>query len=412
MDSTDKKTPRLKAVKQIALFLIFLLPTAYIAFQLFLILVNRPYTTQTAIKYTISDAVTSKAFMDMPQENITYNGGVLSYLKENGEKVSPGNVLAEVFANNEQAQSRALSKQLTKEADLLKSAAASTVGVNIETLLEQKLSKGYALIELLDSKQYSTINHIKSDLQLATNKLQIATKEVSDFNASIDALTSAAAAASDAAGAFETVNAPRVGYFVSAERSMPPVFTSQQLAEITPLELKTANVTIAEDAESNVMGRLIYDYRWKCYMSVNLKQSEKFIEGKEISLKFPEVSDARIPARIEKVETDTANDAAKITITSDYMNKEIISFKGSKAQAIFGDFEGLRLDKSALRILNGEPGVYVKYGNTAEYRKIKILFEDENYILTPLTYEKGVNELKMYDEVIIGGRNIEEGKTM
>ena len=64
----------------------------------------------------------------------------------------------------------------------------------------------------------------------------------------------------------------------------------------------------------------------------------------------------------------------------------------------------------ALHIVDGERGVYVKYGNLQRFRKITILFEDENYLLVPADGQVGTdNEVRLYDEVIVEGPNLQDG---
>ena len=49
--------------------------------------------------------------------------------------------------------------------------------------------------------------------------------------------------------------------------------------------------------------------------------------------------------------------------------------------------------------MNGQRGVYVKYGDLQRFRRITILYEDDN-------------ELRLYDEVIVEGSNLQDGKLL
>ena len=52
--------------------------------------------------------------------------------------------------------------------------------------------------------------------------------------------------------------------------------------------------------------------------------------------------------------------------------------------------------------MNGQRGVYVKYGDLQRFRRITILYEDDTYILVPEGGKVGEdNELRLYDEVIV-----------
>ena len=67
-------------------------------------------------------------------------------------------------------------------------------------------------------------------------------------------------------------------------------------------------------------------------------------------------------------------------------------------------YEGIRIDKAALHIVNGQRGVYVKYGNLQRFLKITTLYENDSYILVPEDGKLGsANEVRLYDEIIVQG---------
>ena len=73
----------------------------------------------------------------------------------------------------------------------------------------------------------------------------------------------------------------------------------------------------------------------------------------------------------------------------------------------------IRIDKEALHIVDGQRGVYVKYGNLQRFLKIETLYEDENYILIPDNGKLGTdNEVRLYDEIIVQGTNLQDGKLL
>ena len=93
------------------------------------------------------------------------------------------------------------------------------------------------------------------------------------------------------------------------------------------------------------------------------------------------------------------------------MNADILSLGIETARIDLKTYEGIRLDKAALHIVEGNRGVYVKYGNLQRFLKITILYEDENYILIPADGQLGTdNEVRLYDEIIVQGKNLQDGK--
>jgi hypothetical protein len=95
------------------------------------------------------------------------------------------------------------------------------------------------------------------------------------------------------------------------------------------------------------------------------------------------------------------------------VNAEILSFGVETAQIDLKTYEGIRIDKAALHIVNGQRGVYVKYGNLQRFLKITTLYENDSYILVPEDGKLGsANEVRLYDEIIVQGTNLEDGKLL
>ena len=54
-------------------------------------------------------------------------------------------------------------------------------------------------------------------------------------------------------------------------------------------------------------------------------------------------------------------------------------------------------------------GVYVNFSNIAQFKKINPIFEDSNYVVVPSTTSDD-NQVKLYDSIIVKGRNLYDGK--
>ena len=73
----------------------------------------------------------------------------------------------------------------------------------------------------------------------------------------------------------------------------------------------------------------------------------------------------------------------------------------------------MRINAKALHIVDGEKGVYVKYGNLARWRRITVLYQNEEYILVPEGGKVGTeNEVRLFDEVIVEGSDLRDGKML
>ncbi|MEG1380807.1 MAG: HlyD family efflux transporter periplasmic adaptor subunit [Ruthenibacterium sp.] len=397
------------------IFVLLLIPTIYIVVQLFTI-VNQSYRTQTVLGDVLADSIVCKGILGMAETDVSYaGGGVLGYVAKNGERVKAGNLVAEMFADGQGAQSSAYAQQMTEEINILTKAQAASAGADAEMLLKQVYAGVYDMLDILQDGNYENLRSIKYDLQTATGKMQVITGESTGFADRIAALTAQRDAMQAAQQAVQ-ITAPVTGYFVAAEDSTSRLYTTEQLQAMTPTDFKNAAEETPPANAETVAGKLIADYKWRYFASVNAKQGEKFKQymdaGRTIYIAFTEISDEQVPAKITDVVIDTENDLAKIEILCDYINENVVRLEHATASLTFQNYDGICIDKNALRVKDGVKGVYIKYGNLVKFRKIDILFENSTSLLVPKTYTKDVNEVKMYDEVIISGKNLTDGKTL
>ena len=95
------------------------------------------------------------------------------------------------------------------------------------------------------------------------------------------------------------------------------------------------------------------------------------------------------------------------------VNADVLTLGQEEAQIDLATYTGIRISRSALHIVDGSNGVYVKAGNLQRFRKITILYENEDYILVPEDGAVGTdNEVRLYDEIIVEGTNLQDGSLM
>ena len=86
---------------------------------------------------------------------------------------------------------------------------------------------------------------------------------------------------------------------------------------------------------------------------------------------------------MEEVTEDKDNGIAKIVLQCQTISAEVLGLGCETVQVDLKTYEGIRIDKAALHIVNGQRGVYVKYGNLQRFLKITTLYENDSYILVP-----------------------------
>ena len=143
-----------------------------------------------------------------------------------------------------------------------------------------------------------------------------------------------------------------------------------------------------------------------------LETSDSFHEQLKIKIEIrvPGKQDEALDATVVEVLPDEESGLAKVTLECNTINANVLHFAQEEAEIVLATYEGIRVNKEALHIVDGERGVYVKYGSLQRFRRIEIEFEDENYLLLPADGAVGeASEVRLYDEIIVEGPNLQDG---
>ena len=392
--------------------LLLLVPAVYVAVQLATIAGrSSALLTQTAVLDTMAESVVCEGFLGMTEQSITYEGsGVLSYIARNGERVSEGIGVARLFASEADAAEYKRYTALSQEIELLTKAQA-TGSVGDASLLEKQVQTGvYDALDALDSGDFSSLEVAQNNIQLAQDKLRVSMGEMENYSARISELTARRDALNGAAGT--VITAPGTGYFVSSQESTAALFTPEQLAEMTPVQLQEALQQPVQENPENCAGKIISDYRWRFFALVDAEQAEKFSEGTDVTVSFPKVSQESVPASIVSIQLDEEAGIAKVELFCDYINSDTVALEREQAVIALRTYMGLRIPTRACHTVNGKTYVYTKLGNMVHQKPVTVLWTDgENTLISP-EYIKDENELEMYDEVIVEGTGLYNGKLL
>ncbi len=158
--------------------------------------------------------------------------------------------------------------------------------------------------------------------------------------------------------------------------------------------------------------KIISDYRWRFFALVDAEQAEKFSEGTDVTVSFPKVSQESVPASIVSIQLDEEAGIAKVELLCDYINSETVALEREQAVIALRTYMGLRIPTRACHTVNGKTYVYTKLGNMVHQKPVTVLWTDgENTLISP-EYIKDENELEMYDEVIVEGTGLYNGKLL
>lgn len=380
------------------------LAAVYIVLQLYAIL-GRTYQTETAISASMEDTVPLSGIAMFDAVPVS-GGGSLGYLVEDGERVTEGTVLAEIYTDPAQSTQREELDRLDRIIDLL-TKSENSVGSDLALLTAQTRTALLNLLDQLDTASYTGMSDAIDEFLLAQNRLQISTGQSSGFTATLADLQTQRDAAAAALEGLQTITADRNGYFISTAAALPLDLTEDTLKSDTAAALSERLQQEIPTTGSDLAGRIVTGFSWRFYGVCDLDTAARFDGVTRVKIRVPGKQDEALDATVTEVAADETAGLAKITLECRTINADVLRLGREDAEIVLNTYEGIRVSKRAMHIVDGERGVYVKYGSLQRFRRIIVLFEDENYLL--LDPEAEDNEVRLYDEIIVEGPNLQDG---
>lgn len=380
------------------------LAAVYIVLQLYAIL-GRTYQTETAISASMEDTVPLSGIAMFDAVPVS-GGGSLGYLVEDGERVTEGTVLAEIYTDPAQSTQREELDRLDRIIDLL-TKSENSVGSDLALLTAQTRTALLNLLDQLDTASYTGMSDAIDEFLLAQNRLQISTGQSSGFAATLADLQTQRDAAAAALEGLQTIPADRNGYFISTAAALPLDLTEDTLKSDTTAALSERLQQEIPTTGSDLAGRIVTGFSWRFYGVCDLDTAARFDGVTSVKIRVPGKQDEALDATVTEVAADETAGLAKITLECRTINADVLRLGREDAEIVLNTYEGIRVSKRAMHIVDGERGVYVKYGSLQRFRRIVVLFEDENYLL--LDPEAEDNEVRLYDEIIVEGPNLQDG---
>ena len=394
-----------------------------------------PNTYETALLATVEDTVDAQGVL-LFSESYVAGDGTLGYLVDDGERVSAGTAVAEVYSDASQAGLRQQLTQINDQIELLQK-SQNTTSAQLETLRKDRSAALYNLMDSLDRSNYEDTADQKESYLLAQNKLWIVTGEVANFSDQIASLVQQASNVQAQLGNPTQITAPQTGYFIRSSSSGRLNAGMEDILALNAVDLKAYLDSSPEIALDGCAGKIVSGFTWYYAGICTAKQGEKLLgsDGKplkaSVQIRFPGQVETPLKAKVTEVAIDEESGLARFVLSCETINGDVLRLNKADAQIIIGESTGLRIRASAVHYLKDDgseaegqgenyiPGVYVKYGNLARFCKIDPVDADhpqvtdgDYLIVLPSGTAGSVSQVRLYDEIIVSGQNLYDGKLL
>lgn len=190
------------------------------------------------------------------------------------------------------------------------------------------------------------------------------------------------------------------------------VFTEAALENLDAVSFAAIKSAAPETSENFVVGKLCYGYTWHVAVEFSDDCRDLFSVGGIYEVSFPENDGATMELICERL-LENGQDGTVAVLRSDVTPSDFHFLRSQRAEITVGSLEGIYIPAKAYVSQNGVDGVYIFEESTVRFRRIRILYAGDGYLIASLADDEpdhGTPYLALNDLMITSGKKLYDGK--
>ena len=369
-----------------------------------------PVTTDTVFSYSSYTGYDTVGFIIRNETVLEDNvSGVLSYEIADGGRVSKGGTVAVSYPTSADADNRVKIEELEQRIAVLEriqtyndlnAADITSINRNIHDSI-------YGVVSATQGGKVTVTEHYDTLLEYMARR-QIVTGEATDFNsliASLKAQRDGLKASLNDAGA--RVVSPQSGYVIYSVDGYENAVSVENLQNLNADMLKSIKKDKVSD---NAVCKIVSDYEWYIAAAIPFSESLNLKLGNKLTLKTDLQSTPELEVTVKHINKQSVQGEAVVVFALDTMNNELALQRQLDITLVYEEHEGLKVDNRAIRFVEGQKGVFVYLASQVKFLPVEVLWQGENYSIVKQEASTDKTHLRIYDEVIVKGKNLYDGK--
>lgn len=425
----QKKTNRRRWISAVCVVLVVAV-MIYLFHDIFDANYNNGYETFTTDEIVEQSTVDLKAFIVRDEEYIDDDStGTVVPLVADGKRVAKDDAVARVCKSEKEASDYAALEDARAERERFVALSNQT---QLNALDMQKLNseieKSYAeLLETANGSDYSEISAHISELENELAEKQLLSDGKVDYSKNIIEADKKIAELEAMKISPKIVTAPNSGYYISSTDGYENTVDYSSILDDISVGRVDSILKAKPENVSGKMGKIVGSYKWYIVSTIDSGEAKFLTVGNTMKINLPYYGLKNVPVKIEKISAESDGRAA-IVLSCNLMNETYANMRNVDVQLVKKEYWGYKVPSSAIRSITLEDGteasvVYILRGQimTARIAEIINTPKDKDYvivnsntqpILDPDTKAVVYAAIQRYDEVIVKGRNLENGKSV
>ena len=409
------------------MFAILAVLCVYFGFYIFQAL-DQPYRTTLVYSYTADDSVEADGLLVRQESVFPAQSGIVELTRSEGEKVGVGQTVALVYQNTQAQADQAQIQALSQEIELLEYAMGQGgIGSSAARLDEDILQD---MVDLRASAALGDFGDLED--QVRTVKSDVLRRgytygdgvTAGDLTARLQELRGQLTAVNQrSASATTRVTAGQSGYFSSLVDGYETALTPDTVLRLTPSALQSLLDSPPAQGGGST-GKLILSDLWYFVTNLPADAAQRLSPGGTALLRFQGDFTQDVDMTVVQV-GEPEGDQCTVVFSSDRYLSRTTLLRRQTAQLIFDSWSGLRIPKTALRLVEetvtdeetGQEttetrlGVYALVNKRTEFKEVEVLTEGSDYyVVSPVGTGRRI--LRAGDEVITQATGLEDGQLL
>lgn len=379
------------------------------------------YQTESAMPTSSELSVTFQGVYVRDESVLSYNGsGCVSYNVPDGGKVSRNGVVANIYSNNAAIKENQKIEALEKELEVLKRISnPGVLQMAQPASLANQISQYYNQIAYYrDLGKLDSMKQAEEDFRTTLGSYQIVINQgTTNYSEQISMLEDQIASLKlQQQAPVDTVVSPNAAYFVSYADGYEDKLSIANISSITRQDIEA--VTNDDSLKSStIIGKTIASYGW--YMLGIIDNTEINFQVNDRVTIYLSSSSASTRATVTELRPSDIDNKTIIVLYSENMQSDFVQHRTERVRVVKDECDGIKVPRNAIRfkdieesttnVLTGEVtttmvnyrGVYILDGEEVAFRKLDVIYEGDNYVLSDINKEK--DYLQLYDSIIVEG---------
>lgn len=361
---------------------------AAVGFALYIVIqlvgdITPTVTTTPAVMSTESEYENATAYI-MRREMVLTSpsaGGAMRYLLDDGEMVSLGEDAAYIYPA-EDAETIARADEIEGEIALLETALKKSQSSENILGVSASLSGTYAeLMQNISVNDYGGAANLSDELRRLLIRYDAYRGSDNDIKSTITAMNSELTRLLSLCGnTLADVTAPCSGYYFRYCDGYESIF-GEDLIDHFSSDAFYAALGAAPSIPQGAVGKIVEGSQWYIAATVTEHSSGDYNIGDEYNIIFENNSGTSVPMTLESITDDDVTGGLILLFSTRTMP---VGFNYQRLQQVRVEqklLSGYRIPMSAVRAYRGMTGVYTLSGGLVSFRRIDILYQNDDYCI-------------------------------